>query len=1063
MVAATVWSIVVWRAARDARLLLLTAVLALMTVRHVLAMFAEGREHGWGRGVAHTDAPELVALVVAVLMLGAVVCLHRHIRSRAGEGRALGVLRDALRDASEPVLIVAAGSGSAGSGGGGGGRVVFANSAMCRLTGYTESELGGMSLAELGALGEESHGFDPGMLGVDPFVAQATIRRRDGVRFRAVWSVSPVRGSGGAITHHLAIVRDVSEQHEIEDRLEHTLHMYDSLLRGVNAIAWEMDLSAWRFTFVSDAAERLLGYPVSDWLAEGFWLDHVHPDDREEAAAQCMAQTKAGRDHSLTYRMIAADGRHVWIEDIVSVVKRDGVAVGLRGVMVDITGRRQSEAEIRRGDARYRALVEATDTGYVMLDAQGRVVEANNEFLRLTGRLSMDDVIGHVVTEWTAPEDIERNAEAVRRSFELGSMRGLELTYLAPDGRRTVIEVSATVHRENDGPGMIIGLCRDITARKHVEAEVRESRDRLDQIAESVEQAFWLTQCEPHRVLYVSPGFEHIWGLPASALYENQLLWVESIHPDDRASVLQRFENYRRDPMACPYEAEYRVVRPDGSVRWVADRAGKLIDEPGQPVRLAGVAVDITDRKRAELATQASEARYRALYENNPLMIFTVAPDGTVLDVNQPGADQLAYARGELVGQSVLQVFDAVSHDAVRRQLDECFAHPDRTHSWQLEKRTRDGRRISVNETARVVEQPGGPVLLIACEDVTERREAFMKLRASEQRLAGMFQRTPLAGILWDTEFKVAEWNPAAERIFGYPVADAIGQHASFLVPPYARAYVDQIWEGLINNRGGFRGSNDNITRDGRIIICEWYNSPLINDDGRVMGVVSLCEDITERRTAERRQATMMMELDHRVKNNLATILAMAEQTISTSANLEDFGRAFVGRLRAMSRMHEMLAGAKWEMVELERMIHSSLEAFMLGSSPSITLRGPGVRLPARFANALNLALHELATNAAKYGALSVATGCVSISWTFEGREGDGVLRVRWVESGGPAVRPPTRRGFGTDLIEGVIAYELGGEVRVAYHPDGVHADLTVPINPLNARAMTPSAAPAPV
>jgi len=1062
MVAATVWSVVVWRAARDARLLLLTAVLALMAARRVLAMISEGRQHGWRPGLAHTDAAELVALVIALLMVGAVICLHRYVRSRAGEERALGVLRDALRDASEPVLIVEARSGSAGRD----DRVVFANSAMCRLTGYAESELVGMSLAALGGpegSGKGTNGFAPGMRDGEPFVARSRMNRRDGARIRAVWSVSPVRGGGGAVTHHLAIVRDVTEQHEIEDRLEHTLQMYDSLLQGVNAIAWELDLSTWRFTFVSDAAERLLGYPVSDWLTEGFWLGHVHAEDREQAAAQCMAQTSAGRDHSLTYRMISADGRVVWIEDIVSVVKKDGVPVGLRGVMVDVTLRRQSEAEVRRGDARYRALVEATDTGYVVLDDRGRVVEANAEFLRQTGRSSMDDVIGHAVTEWTAPEDVERNAEAVRRCIQQGEVRGLEMTYLAPDGRRTSIEINATVHQENSGPRIIIGLCRDITERKRAEAELLESRDRLDQIANSIDQAVWLVQFEPYRNLYISAGCEPVLGVPLTEMYIDPMAWVRVIHHDDQERVVRAFEAWIRDPVNAVYDVEYRIIHADGTVGWVHDRGGTVFRENGVPVRGAGVADNITDRKRAELATQASEARYRALYENNPLMIFTVAPDGTVLDVNQPGADQLGYARAELVGQSVLGVFDAVSHDAVRRQLDECFAHPDRTHSWQLEKRTRDGRRIAVNETARVVEQPGGPVLLIACEDVTERREAFMKLRASEQRLAGMFHHTPLAVILWNTQFRVAEWNPAAERMFGYPVNEAIGQHASFLVPAHARTYVDKIWEGLISNSGGFRGSNENITRDGRTIICEWYNSPLLDDEGRVMGVVSLCEDITERRAAERRQTTMMMELDHRVKNNLATILAMAEQTISTSANLEDFGRSFVGRLRAMSRMHEMLAGAKWEMVELERMIRNSLEAFMLGPTASITLAGPEVRLPARFANALNLALHELATNAAKYGALSVGAGRVAITWTFEGREGDGVLRVRWVESGGPAVKTPTRRGFGTDLIEGVIAYELGGQVTTAYDPDGVHVDLTVPIKPINARAATPSAAPAPV
>jgi len=567
MIIATAWSVVVWRAARDARLLLLTAMLVLMTARRMLTLVSEAREHGWRPDTAHTDAPEFVALIIAGLTLGAIVALHRYIRSRAGDQRALQMLGRALGDATEAVLITTARDGPTGPE----GSIVYVNAAMCRLTGFPESELIGRTPDILQAPDDprsDLKGLGHSLRAEAPSVTQAAGIRRDGARFSAMWSVSPVRDAGGTITHHLSILRDVSDHHQTESRLDLTLQMYERLLHGVSAIAWELDLSTWRFTFVSDAAERMLGYPVADWLKPDFWVNHVHPDDKDQAIAYCTGQTRAGSDHSLTYRMIAADGGAVWIEDIVTVIKRDGEAVGLRGVMVDVTQRRQSEAVVRRGNARYRALVEATDTGYVMLDDQGRVVEANDEFVRQTGRSSMAEVIGHYVTEWTAPEDVERNAAEVRRCIEFGDVRGLELTYLAPDGRRTPVEINATVHRENDGPGFIIGLCRDITERKRVEAEVRESRDRLDQIAESVEQAFWLMQPEPHRVLYVSPGFEHIWGRSASSLYENQMLWIESIHPDDRPSVLQQFERWRRDPVACPYEAEYRVVRPCAWPAW---------------------------------------------------------------------------------------------------------------------------------------------------------------------------------------------------------------------------------------------------------------------------------------------------------------------------------------------------------------------------------------------------------------------------------------------------------------------------------------------------------------
>ena len=141
--------------------------------------------------------------------------------------------------------------------------------------------------------------------------------------------------------------------------------------------------------------------------------------------------------------------------------------------------------------------------------------------------------------------------------------------------------------------------------------------------------------------------------------------------------------------------------------------------------------------------------------------------------------------------------------------------------------------------------------LLGICRDITDRKRADEEIRQSQQKLRMHFDHTPLAVIEWDTDFRVAAWNPAAELIFGYPRAEAIGQHANFIIPASMRPLVEQVWQSLVQQKGGVRSTNDNLTKDGRVISCEWYNTPLIDDSGRVLGVASLAQDVTERKHAE--------------------------------------------------------------------------------------------------------------------------------------------------------------------------------------------------------------------
>ena len=203
----------------------------------------------------------------------------------------------------------------------------------------------------------------------------------------------------------------------------------------------------------------------------------------------------------------------------------------------------------------------------------------------------------------------------------------------------------------------------------------------------------------------------------------------------------------------------------------------------------------------------------------------------------------------------------------------------------------------------------------------------------------------------------------------------------------------------------------------------------------------SLSSEVTERRAAEHHKTLMMAELDHRVKNNMALVLSLLNRTRDTTDG-SDFFETFAGRVRAMAATHEALAQQHWEGLGLNQVIQGTLDPYINANPGRAHLSGPDITLPTRLAQPLCLALHELATNAAKYGAFSTKEGTINVVWEVVGDE----LRLHWRENAGKPITPPTRRGLGSELIEGIVSYELRGTVSLNYPPQGLTCDLTVPL-----------------
>jgi PAS domain S-box-containing protein len=404
------------------------------------------------------------------------------------------------------------------------------------------------------------------------------------------------------------------------------------LVRGLDAVVWEMDAESGRFTFVSDRAEPLLGYPTARWLEEpGFWGGVLlHPDDRDEAARSRAAAVGEGRDHVLRYRARAADGRVAWLEERVRVVAGEGGAARLlRGVTVDVT--REKEAEARRVDM--SQILERITDAFFALDREWRFTYVNRQAERLLAR-APEELVGRVVWD-EFPEAVGSTFwERYHHAMATGEPVQFQ-EFFPPLGRW--FEVNAYPGAE----GLSVYF-RDVTEARRAREELERSEAHLRLAVEAGRMGSWEWDIQADRVHW-SPQEERLYGLAEGTFEGTPDAYARRIHPDDRAASWQKV----RDALAArapTHHVLHRIVRPDGQVRWLDSHGRFLYAEDGTPLRLAGVSTDVTERLEAEASLRRSEERFRALVDGTDQYIWTNSAEGEMT------GEQPAWAR--LTGQT---------------------------------------------------------------------------------------------------------------------------------------------------------------------------------------------------------------------------------------------------------------------------------------------------------------------------------------------------------------------------------------------------------------------------
>ena len=571
-------------------------------------------------------------------------------------------------------------------------------------------------------------------------------------------------------------------------------------------------------------------------------------------------------------------------------------------------------------DARFREALDAMPHKVWVVRTEGPAVYYNAAMrafagaaLDLADRPSRERALIH-------PDDLPRFVAARDAGQRSGRPWSVEVRLRRRDGVSRWHRVDVSVLRLAGRSEAWLVTATDIDDLQRAVADARHSEERLRLAAEAAQLGIYSFDLDSQEHVW-SPELKDIFGLPETAAPPPHVL--ECIHPDDRP----RFEALRRaslDPQGeGSFQDEHRILRPDGSVRWVLVRGRVAFAGEGasrRPVRGLGLVLDVTNRKTAEQMLAQSEARYRTLVENASDIVAMLALDGRILSVN-----------------------------------------------------------------------------------------------------------------------------PAIHRILGYTPEEVIGRTLAEFVPADQMPMQYVMLDRKLKGEPSTRYDLEVITKGGQRRVLEVSSRLVFDDAGLPAAVHSVARDISERKEAEARQRLLVGELQHRTRNLLAVIQAIATGTLGDHPDYE----TFVGRLHALAHAQEFVAAGPQGGVPLRGLVDAELAPF----GTRVAVSGEDIVVGGSFAQAFALVVHELATNALKHGAFSVPDGHVRIEWRVAAGGGEPQLEIAWIERGGPPVRAPATAGFGSRLMAAL------GEPRLDFAADGFEYRLSVPLAEATRVAQEPAGA----
>ena len=483
------------------------------------------------------------------------------------------------------------------------GTIVSWNHGAEKLFGYSSEEVVGKHVTILGLPDrlEEGHGCLESVRqgkAIAPF--DTVLRAKDGRAVDVLLSISPVRNGAGEIVGAAGIAHDIGSRVKAQRKLRESEERFREVFENAPFGMCVSGLDG-RLIQVNEALCRMLGYSREELLATT-WAELSHPDDRQSSLQSTLRLWQdPGRCIEMEKRYIHHNGAVVWARVRVSSVRDSGNSLYSPVYFVvrveDITERKRAQEAVQESEERFRIMADGCPTMIWVMNAEGEVQFINRayrEFFGITKEQMEED-------RWRLlihPEDAADYVEAFRQAVSTHMPFQAEARVQRADGQWRWVASYAEPRLSPRGEYLgHVGLSPDITERKLAEQALQSSETKLRQLAENVHEVFWMMPATCDEILYIAPAYERVWGRTCESLYQNPMAWMEAIHPDDREKAHAMF---LRQMAGEAIDSEYRIQTPDGQEKWIRDRAFPVRDEAGQLIRVAGIAEDMTERKRYE-------------------------------------------------------------------------------------------------------------------------------------------------------------------------------------------------------------------------------------------------------------------------------------------------------------------------------------------------------------------------------------------------------------------------------------------------------------------------------
>lgn len=632
--------------------------------------------------------------------------------------------------------------------------------------------------------------------------------------------------------------------------------------------------------------------------------------------------------------------------------------------------------------------------------------------------------------------------EAVRAGVDT---RNAEVVIERPDHSRITALVNIRALRDDQGNIQgAINCFQDVSALKAAEAELLRKNNDLEDFFENSAVGLHIVSGEGI-IVRANQAELNLLGYSADEYVGRH---IAEFHADAPVigDILQKLsKGTKLDRHAA------RLRAKDGSIKHVLITSNSRFKD-GKFVNTRCFTTDVTNLREAERAHRDSEERLAATYEAATIGIAEADEHGRLLRVNDAICQMLGRSREQLLDMTFLDY----THDEDRDEDAALFSRQvtGDLGSYSLRKRAHkpDGTTVYLDVKGSAVRDEDGKFVygVRVIQDVTEAKHMEDRIRESERHLRDLLEALPAAVYTTDAEGNITFFNKACIDIAGR--VPALGEKWCVTWRLYTAEGVplphDQCPMAVaLKEDRPVRDVEAMAERpDGSFVPFMPYPTPLHDAEGNLIGAINMLVDITERKRSESAQRVLIDELNHRVKNTLATVQSLAVQTVRHSGSLKEFAPQYEKRLLGLARAHDLLTSRNWKDAPLDVLAREVIGPLSDAMGQQVNIDGPAVALNPRAALSLTMALNELATNAAKFGALSSEQGRLSLVWKVADRAGQRWVELLWQEAAGPPVTAPSRRGFGTRWIERCLERDLGGELDLVFDSDGLRCQMSFPL-----------------